>query len=171
MQSLNFDINSINKYFEYVKNDEEFKYADDEIQQISLDVFEDGIKKIEKINVIGCLTFMEEDTGIIHYLTINGLHVQSLQMERIYNVCLNKTFNEFNEIQFVVSKNVVTHLLNELNKGTTYIKLLYHDALKLAMSHIREKATYNLMYINEKLEGENMFLIDLVKKLGGIPTE
>jgi hypothetical protein len=87
-------------------------------------------------------------------------------MERVYNVCLSKTFNEFNEIQFVVSKNVVAHLLNELNKGTIYIKLLYYDALKLTMSHIREKATYNLIYINEKLEGENLFLIELVKKLG-----
>lgn len=166
MQSLNFDINNINKYFEYVKNDEEFQYTEDEIEQISVDVFEDGVKKIEKINVIRSLTFMEEDTGIIHYLTLNGIHIQSLQMERIYNVCLNKTFSEFNQIQFVVSKNVVTHLLNELHKGTIYIKLLYHDALKLTMSHIREKATYNLIYINEKLEGENMFLIELVKKLG-----
>ena len=112
---------------------------------------------------------MEEDTGIIHYLTLNGIHIQSLQMERIYNVCLNKKFSEFNEIQFVVSKNVVTHLLNELQKETTYIKLLYHDALKLTMSHIREKACYNLMYLNEKLEGENMFLIELVKKLGNEP--
>ena len=169
MQTLNFDINSINKYFEYVKNDEEFQYTEDEIQQISIDVFEDGIQKIEKINVIRSLTFMEEDTGIIHYLTLNGIHIQSLQMERIYNVCLNKKFSEFNEIQFVVSKNVVTHLLNELQKETTYIKLLYHDALKLTMSHIREKACYNLMYLNEKLEGENMFLIELVKKLGNEP--
>jgi hypothetical protein len=166
MQSLNFDFNNINKYFEYVKNDEEFQYAEDEIQHITIDIFEDGIKNIEKINVIRSLTFMEEDTGIIHYLTLNGIHIQSLQMDRLYNVCLNKTFNEFNEIQFIVSKNVVAHLLNELQKGTTYIKLLYHDALKLAMSYIREKATYNLMYLNEKLEGENMFLIELVKKLG-----
>jgi hypothetical protein len=162
---VNTDLN-IERYLDYVRNDSEFIYTDDEIELITVDIFEDGVNKVENVKVIKNCSWMEEESNIVHYLTLNGIHIQSLQMDRTYNVCLNKKFSEFNEIQFIVSKNVVAHLLNELQKGTTYIKLLYHDALKLTMSHIREKATYNLMYINEKLEGENMFLIELVKKLG-----
>jgi len=163
------DIPNINQYFEYVKDDEEFQYADDEIQEITIDVFEDGINKVEKIKVINKCTYMEADTKIVHYLTLNGVHVQSLQMEKTYNVCLSKTFYEFNEIKFIISKNVVEHILNELTSGNIYIKLLYHDALKLAISYIREKTIHNLIVGNQKLEGENMFLIDLVKKLGNEP--
>ena len=52
MQTPNFDIPNIYKYFEYVKNDEEFQYEDNEIDLITIHIFEDGVNKIENVKVI-----------------------------------------------------------------------------------------------------------------------
>ena len=161
------DILNINKYFDHVKDDEEFNYKEDEIEEIDINVFEDGANKVEKVKIIKCCAIIDPETFNSHYLTLNGVHVQSFKFlqDQTYNVCLNKKFKEFNDTKFVVPKNVVKLIHEKIQKGNTYIKLLFNDAIIMTMNYIRDKCVYNLVIRNNKLEDENKFLLDLVKKL------
>jgi hypothetical protein len=164
------DILNVNKYFYHVKNDEEFNYKEDELEEIDINVFEDGVNKVEKVKIIKSCAIIEKETSINHYLTLNGVHVQSFMFlqDKTYNVCLNKKFKEFKDIQFVVPKNVTKYIFDKIQKGNIYIKLLLEDVLNMTMNYIRDKCSYNLVIRNNKLEEENKFLIDLVKKLSKI---
>ena len=157
----------MNKYFQYVKDDEEFNYKEYEIEEIDINVFEDGANKVEKVKIIKCCAIIDPETFNSHYLTLNGVYVQSFKflLDQTYNVCLNKKFKEFNEIQFIVPKNVTKLIYEKIQKGNTYIKLLFNDAIIITMNYIRDKCLYNLVIRNNKLEDENKFLLDLVKKL------
>jgi hypothetical protein len=161
------DILNMNKYFQYVKDDEEFNYKEYEIEEIDINVFEDGANKVEKVKIIKCCAIIDPETFNSHYLTLNGVYVQSFKflLDQTYNVCLNKKFKEFNEIQFIVPKNVTKLIYEKIQKGNTYIKLLFNDAIIITMNYIRDKCLYNLVIRNNKLEDENKFLLDLVKKL------
>jgi hypothetical protein len=138
-----------------------------EIEEIDINVFEDGVNKVEKVKIIKCCAIIDPETFNSHYLTLNGVHVQSFKFlqDQTYNVCLNKKFKEFNDIQFVVPKNVINLIYEKIQKGNTYIKLLFNDAFIITMNYIRDKCLYNLVIKNNKLEDENKFLLDLVKKL------
>ena len=161
------EILNVNKYFQYVKDDDEFNYKEDELEEIDINVFEDGVNKIEKVKIIKCCAVIDNESSNSHYLTLNGVHVQSFKFleDQTYNVCLNKKFKEFNDIQFVVPKNVTKLIYEKMKKGDTYIKLLFNDALIITMNYIRDKCLYNLVIKNNKLEDDNKFLLDLVKKL------
>jgi hypothetical protein len=164
------DILNVNKYFYHVKNDEEFNYKEDELEEIDINVFEDGVNKVEKVKIIKSCAIIDNETSNSHYLTLNGVYVQSFKFleDKTYNVCLNKKFKEFTDIQFVVPKNVTKHIFDKIKKGNIYIKLLFEDALLLTINYIRDKCLYNLVNINNKLEDKNKFLLDLVKKLSKI---
>jgi len=157
---------NIEKYLDYVCDDPEFNYTDDEIDLITIHIFEDGVNKVENVKVIKNCSYMEEESNIVHYLTLDGTHIQSLQMDQTYNVCMHKKFKEFIENDIIVPKNIVKNLLIKLNEGKHYIKILYNEIPELTKNYIRDKAIYNLINRNTRLEEENMFLIDLAKKLG-----
>ena len=112
------DILNVNKYFVHVKNDEEFNYKEDELEEIDINVFEDGANKVEKVKIIKCCSVIDNETYNSHYLTLNGVHVQSFKFlqDQTYNVCLNKKFKEFNDIQFVVPKNVINLIYEKIQK-------------------------------------------------------
>jgi hypothetical protein len=157
------DILNVNKYFQYVKDDEEFNYTEDELEEIDINVFEDGANKVEKVKIIKCCAVIDNETFNSNYLTLNGVHVQSFKFlkDKTYNVCLNKKFKEFNEIQFIVPKNVTKLIYEKIQKGNTYIKLLFNDAIIITMNYIRDKCLYNLVIKNNKLEDDNKFLLEV----------